>query len=245
MRSVQRLSSLLVLLPFSGTASPRWWNRLKSRNQEEGMGQIVRVMRYDRAGNEAAAIQALNLLGEGLNWFRLDDGVMGGQSETVHSNDSGGLHFKGTINTDGGGFCSIRARLPQCFQPGITGFKLKFIGDGKTYKLTLSDGNASTGGPFSRTPSWQVDLPTQAGTEQTAVLHLCEMKPAFGGRASSRPSDDDITSYVLDITGIREIGLMLSLKLSDGSPNPKETFGEGIFPFSLQVLSIEPVMEDT
>ena len=217
MRSVQRLSSLLVLLPFSVTASPRWWNQLKSRNQEEGMGQVVRVMRYDRAGNEAAAIQALELLGEGLNWFRLDDGVMGGQSETKHSNDSGGLHFKGTINTDGGGFCSIRARLPQCFQPRVTGFKLTFIGDGKTYKLTLSDGNASTGGPFSRTPSWQVDLPTQAG----------------------------ITKYMLDITDIREIGLMLSLKLSDGRSNPKETFGEGIFPFSLHVLSIQPVVEQT
>lgn len=207
------------------------------------MGQAVRVMRYDRAGNEAAAIAALDLLGENLKWFRLDDGVMGGQSETTHSNDSGGLHFKGTINTDGGGFCSIRARLPHCFEPGVTGFRLKFIGDGKTYKFTLSDGNSSTGGPLSRTPSWQVDLPTRAGTEQTEVLYLSEMKPSFGGRASSRPSDEVMATYNLDVASINEIGLMLSLKLSDGSSNPKDTFGEGIFPFSLRILSVEPVVE--
>jgi hypothetical protein len=40
-----------------------------------------------------------------------------------------------------------------------------------------------------------------------------------------------------------QIGLMLSLYLSDGRPNPKETFGEGVFPFSLHVKSIEPVMK--
>jgi hypothetical protein len=38
---------------------------------------------------------------------------------------------------------------------------------------------------------------------------------------------------------MKQLGLMLSLRLSDGSPNPKETFGEGIFDFSLFVESIE------
>ena len=209
------------------------------------MGQVVRVMRYDRAGNEAAAVTALGLTGENLKWFRLDDGVMGGQSQTTHSNDSGGLHFTGFINTDGGGFCSIRARLPQCLEPGVTGFRLKFMGDGKTYKFTLSDGNPSTGGPFARSPSWQVDLPTSDGKEQTEVLQVYDMHPSFGGRESSRPSASEIATSKLDITSVREIGLMLSLKLSDGSSNPKVTFGEGIFPFSLRVLSIEPVVEQT
>jgi len=42
---------------------------------------------------------------------------------------------------------------------------------------------------------------------------------------------------------MRQIGLMLSLKLSDGSANPKESFGEGIFPFSLIVESLEIVVQ--
>jgi len=207
------------------------------------MGQAVRVMRYDRGANEAAALAALELLGQDLNWFRLDDGVMGGQSETTHSSEGEGLNFQGIINTDGGGFCSIRAKLQQGFDEDVTGFRLKFIGDGKTYKFTLSNGKSSTGGPFARSPSWQTDLPTLSGKEQTVVLPLSDLTPSFGGRASSRPSDEEITKHKFDPSSVQEIGLMLSLKLSDGAPNPKETFGEGVFPFSLQVKSIEPVRE--
>ena len=50
---------------------------------------------------------SLNLLGHTLKWHRLDDGVMGGQSETLHasSTDTDELHFTGQINTQGGGFC--------------------------------------------------------------------------------------------------------------------------------------------
>ena len=50
---------------------------------------------------------SLNLLGHTLKWHRLVDGVMGGQSETLHasSTDTDELHFTGQINTQGGGFC--------------------------------------------------------------------------------------------------------------------------------------------
>eukprot|EP00545_Synedropsis_sp_CCMP1620_P007923 CAMPEP_0119015630 /NCGR_PEP_ID=MMETSP1176-20130426/11331_1 /TAXON_ID=265551 /ORGANISM="Synedropsis recta cf, Strain CCMP1620" /LENGTH=214 /DNA_ID=CAMNT_0006968939 /DNA_START=173 /DNA_END=817 /DNA_ORIENTATION=- len=208
------------------------------------MGQAVRIMRYDRAGNEAVAVSALELLGQDLKWFRLDDGVMGGQSETTHSSADGGngglLHFSGNINTNGGGFCSIRAKMQEGFDDNVTGIRLRLIGDGKTYKFTLSDGNSSTG--FGRSPSWQIDVPTQNdGNEQVVVLPLSDLKPSFGGRPSSKPSAEEMAAYKFGPSSVREIGLMLSLKRSDGSPNPKETFGEGLFPFSLQIKSIEPV----
>lgn len=248
------LAVLLLLLAFINTtaaeASSPWWKRIlshKSKENDDNMGSAVRVMRYDRAGNEAAALSALEILGQKLNWFRLDDGVMGGQSETTQSAipaEGGDLHFAGTINTDGGGFCSIRAKLQEGFSSDLRGIRLRFIGDGKTYKLTLSDGN--TGGPFGRSPSWQVDVPTEAGdTEQTVVFPISDLKPAFGGRQSSKPSAEDMAKYQFDPTSMREIGLMLSLRLSDGSPNPKATYGEGIFPFSLRIKSIEPVTADS
>lgn len=204
-------------------------------------------MRYDRAGNEAAALTALNLAGNGgeLKWFRLDDGVMGGQSETNHvSSGTGELHFDGTINTNGGGFCSIRARLgEEGLGEDVTGIKLKIVGDGKTYKFTITDGNSSTGGPFSSSPSWQIDVPTKEGQEEDVVVSFADLKPSFGGRPSSRPSEDEKSKYKFDVSSMSEIGLMLSLQLSDGSPNPKETFGEGIFPFSLKVKSIETIQK--
>lgn len=243
MRSI-RVLLFLQLLAISSAATAPWWKRRfqrQNKKQEEPMGQAVRVMRYDRAGNEAAALPALELLGKGLKWFRLDDGVMGGQSETTHSSEKDGLHFSGNINTDGGGFCSIRSKMEQGFDEAVTGIRLKLTGDGKTYKFTLSDGNSSTGGPFGRSPNWQVDLPT-SGKEQEVVVPFSSLKPAFGGRQSSKPSAEEMAKYTFVPSSMREIGLMLSLRLSDGSPNPKQTFGEGLFPFSLQIKSIEPVV---
>lgn len=48
--------------------------------------------------------------------------------------------------------------------------------------------------------------------------------------------------HKLDVSEMKEMGFMLSLKLSHGRPNPVETFGEGIFSFSLQIQSIEPII---
>lgn len=243
------------------------------------MGQAVRIMKYDRGANERAAITALSLgLPSGqstcssdllkLQWYRLDDGVMGGQSQTQHEriNDTdnsikdGVLHFTGTINTNGGGFASIRTKLPTPARNALAssnpmGIRIRFRGDGKTYKVLLK--GPGGGGPFSRTPSWQADITTKPlvasdGTSQSTTntddafwqectIPLASLLPTFGGSAASRPNADEQAQYRLDAASLDELGFMLSLKLSDGSPNPVETFGEGIFPFSLWIQSIELV----
>jgi len=200
----------------------------------------MRMMSYDRAANEAAAVTALDLLGQELQWFRLDDGVMGGRSETVlHSSDDTGLKFHGTINTQGGGFCSIRTKSKEGLfqQQDVTGLQLNFRGDGKTYKVIMSDGKG--GSPFTGSPSWQIDLPTKRAEDEETMIFFSDLKPSFGGSPKSRP--EDVAKYKFDPSDIREIGLMLSLKLSDGSSNPKETFGEGIFPFLLHVNFIKVI----
>ena len=289
------------------------------------MGQVVRVMRYDRAENERNAIPALTIASsttdstnsqqqqqqqqavdgrkdddndndEGqqkqqpqsspppmlLQWYRLDDGVMGGQSETLHHClENGSLHFTGQINTEGGGFCSIRSspsgnnsssssnsnrtisnpnannnERSSLLPPGTTAIRLRIRGDGKTYKLLLSDGTRSSFGPSKRNPSWQCDIPTkkkkkqnnnnnnEASTEEedfdSITIPLSSLTPSWGPR---RVSAEEIEAAVhsFDVNTLQEIGFMLSLKLSDGSNNPIETFGSGIFPFSLQIVSIEPV----
>jgi len=218
----------------------------------------------------------LEFLGSKLKWHRLDDGVMGGKSATIHKSilkasgmgssdikdDIQSLHFTGTINTDGGGFASVRSPLPTSGLPkNMKGFRVKFRGDGKTYKMLLSDGNRSTGGPFSQTPSWQIDLPTkklestnpesnvekncQKGDDmyEEAILQLKDFKPTFGGGGRSKRSEEEMKKFQLDAPDIKQIGFMLSLRLSDGTPNPKETFGESIFDFSLEIDSISSIME--
>lgn len=208
------------------------------------MGQAVRTLKYDRAANEANALTALQWTDNvPLQWFRLDDGVMGGQSETVHESKDG-LHFTGTINTSGGGFASVRAPIEH-IPKNSNAIRLKFRGDGKTYKLLLSDGKPSTGSPFAKSPSWQADIATENRSDnqewQEKTIPFSTLLPAFGGRAENRPDVERHKAYKFHPGEMRQIGLMLSLRLSDGSPNPVETFGEGIFPFSLYVKSIEPV----
>jgi len=210
------------------------------------MGQAMRMARYDRAANEANSIQALNFLNQNLSWHRLDDGVMGGMSETIHASSQGTLNFRGTINTQGGGFTSIRAPLPSGISEEVEAIRIRYRGDGKTYKVLLSDGNKSTGGPFSRSPTWQADLPTEKrqGTEsecEEKTIPLDSFLPTFGPRT---PSPEETKQLKLDPKDINLIGFMLSLKLSDGSSNPPETFGTGIFDFALDVESISAVLKN-
>lgn len=235
-------------------------NKSDTSETTENMGQAMRMYQYDRTENEMNSISALTIEnGEASNvsleWHRLDDGVMGGKSETVHiSKNDGSLHFAGTINTNGGGFCSIRSPIPEGLPRGITGIRLKFRGDGKTYKLTLSDGVKSKFGP-SRTGSWQHDIPTKNLTAsagngdgngdgekeddyETITIPFSALESSFGpwGKTEAQKA------IQFDVDSMRQIGFMLSLKLSDGSANPVETFGSGVFPFSLEILSIDPIV---
>lgn len=227
-----------------------WSNKLfKSKNwrntkttDKETMGQAVRIMKYDRAEDERNAIPALNILDQQtpLKWHRLDDGVMGGQSETLHAFlDDGSLHFTGQINTNGGGFCSIRSPLSEGLSQDATAIRLRFRGDGKTYKLLLSDGTRSSFGPSKRSPSWQCDIPTKNmdDGEEEITIPFSSLKPSWGPRPATKEED-----VQFDAGSMRQIGFMLSLKRSDGSSNPVKTFGSGIFPFSFQIFSIEPIL---
>jgi len=207
---------------------------------------VTRAMTYSISKNESKAIAVLEFGKDShpLSWFRLDDGVMGGKSETLHLAKDDTLHFEGQINTNGGGFASIRAKVPPGIFAGDTtvkGIRIRYRGDGKTYKVLM--GNGERGGPFSRVPSWQADLPTEDKTESRkwdeATILFENLLPAFGG--GRQPSEEEKKQYTFDAAEVKEIGFMLSLRLSDGSPNPKETFGEGIFPFSLVIQSMAMV----
>jgi hypothetical protein len=161
--------------------------------------------------------------------------------------DTSVLHFTGTINTEGGGFASIRSKIAAGSLDNSTeAIRLRFQADGKTYKLFMTDGNRYTGGPLSKTPSWQSDIPTrhiEPGTTDwdEAIIPLSNLLPNFGGSMRSHQPEEEKKNYAFDPAKVQEIGLMLSLKLANGEPNPKETFGQGIFPFSFRLKSIETV----
>mmetsp|Transcript_14011 Transcript_14011/g.55915 ORF Transcript_14011/g.55915 Transcript_14011/m.55915 type:complete len:222 (+) Transcript_14011:76-741(+) len=203
-------------------------------------GQVWRMATYpSRAARERAGVEAVAWdQGAMLTWHRLDDGVMGGRSETRASATSAqALRFAGTINTEGGGFASVRAPLPRPLPRDATALRVRYRGDGRTYKVLLSNGETA-GGPFSSNPSWQHDLPTSAGEEEAdAELPLRAFRPCIGGAVSARHA-----GTTLDAPAMRELGLMLSLYRSDGAPN--ETFARGAdstptFDFDLELRAID------
>jgi Complex I intermediate-associated protein 30 (CIA30) len=258
---------------FLSPSSLHFWKRTNDENDTSTSSQKPVVTpavtpKYEAraASSERNTISALSMMATTagrrklpLHWFRLDDGVMGGQSTsdktaTVTDPQTGNadiLHFTGTINTNGGGFTSIRAVLPNgILTRKTTGIKICFRGDGKTYKLLLSDGGGR------QTPSWQANLPTKKSTTtndneddeqwQELIIPFTSFIPNVGvGRNRKTGSEhllEEGQNGALDPVEMKQIGLMLSLLLADGQPNPQTTFGSGIFNFSLQVRSIEPVV---
>ena len=109
------------------------------------MGQAIRMMNYTQSKNisNATPIPSLVINNAPLSFYKLDDGVMGGQSQTHleqllvcgkkgGNNGTAGLIFTGQINTNGGGFTSIRSQLGNGIPNSAKGIRLKYKGDGKT-----------------------------------------------------------------------------------------------------------------
>lgn len=77
---------------------------------------------------------------EQQRWYAVDDGVMGGVSQSTFSVVDGEGRFHGEVSLEnGGGFASVR-REPNGFEPtlaGAPGIALTVRGDGRTYQLRL------------------------------------------------------------------------------------------------------------
>lgn len=200
------------------------------------MSWLLRMISADRK----AMTSHLSLDGIPLSFTRLDDGVMGGRSNTnvkMPSDSDVPCLFTGTINTNGGGFCSIRANLENKLPEESKGIKIKYKGDGNTYKVLLSKGEGA-GGPMAKNPSWQIDLPTTKDKVEEKVVDYTSFLPSFGGRG--RLSQEQMKSYEFKPSEMGQLGIMLSLKLANGDSNPAETFGQSrpIFDFRLEIYEM-------
>ena len=108
---------------------------------------------------------------------------MGGRSSTQHTTEGGALTFAGMLDTRGGGFTSVRADFAGGLKSDA--LRVRFRGDGKTYKVLLSNGQG--GGPWSNNPSWQHDLPTKLGEEQSVVATSRKIRAVLRRAAQPLP----------------------------------------------------------
>ena len=147
-----------------------------------------------------------------LDWYVVNDNVMGGRSDGTFKIEQGELNFVGSTNTRGGGFSSIRTRPVQLDLSKFAGIRLQVRGDGRRYTWRLAT-NARWRG---RQISYWADFDTRPGAWTTVDIPFSRFIPRYRGTTLDGPK--------LDPGQITDMGLMIYDKL-DG-------------PFELRLASV-------
>ena len=188
-----------------------------------------RGMEYMREEESHLVNTSLTLNGKELQWYKINDVVMGGHStSTLEATADGGLRFSGVISTVDGGFASCSTlEQPLDLPPTTSGFELTVTGNWELYKFSVKTDRSVW------VPIWQADLPAVT-YEEPNVRHTFTLPlTAFSANRMGRP----MTGYTLNATEVVAIGLNLALVDVDGSPNPH--FADG--PFELVLHDVRAV----
>jgi hypothetical protein len=147
-------------------------------------------------------------------WRSVNDGVMGGLSSGGPEFDETHMVFSGVINTDGGGFSSIRAQVANGAFASMDMLKLRVKSDGRVYKATFRT-DARYGW---RDVSFQAPLPVKTTGEWIDVMvPFTDLRPSVFGRP--------VQGVKFDASKVKSIGIILA----DGQDGP----------FRLEVESME------
>lgn len=139
------------------------------------------------------------------SWRTVLDGVMGGRSTGVRFAEDEHMTFKGVINTNGGGFSSIRKQMQPGTLAGADRLKLKLRQDGRDYKLSFRTSARWRG----RIVNYQVAIPpTPQGEWATVEVSLENMRTYFHG--------EPVPAAGFDASDVWEMGIILA----DGVDGP-------------------------
>lgn len=138
-------------------------------------------------------------------WLVVNDDVMGGRSDGGLSFESGALVFEGDINTNGGGFSSLRLPLDPGVLVGHDRIELRARPDGRTYMVTFDDDLPSR----DRRVSHRSPIPFDGtGEWQTVSVAFEDLFPAIFGRP------------IEDLPFREDLASRLGLMISDGLDGP-------------------------
>ncbi len=117
-----------------------------------------------------------------MNWFVIDDGVMGGRSQgQFFINPEGNGIFTGRVSLENnGGFSSVRHRFPTLTTQQYSKCLIRLKGDGKRYQFRVKSSiydRHSYISYFQTTTEWQV-----------IEIPLKQMYPTFRGRKLNIPN---------------------------------------------------------
>jgi len=141
---------------------------------------------------------------EAARWRTVLDGVMGGRSTGSFVVEGGAMRFTGVLNTNGGGFSSVRrpGKDLRLGQPGEAGIRLRVRADGRKYTLRLRQ-------PTERrrfAASYRTQFETEKGDGwQDVYVPYSALRPTWRGRKLDLPP--------VDPTQVDELGLSIDDKI--------------------------------
>lgn len=151
-------------------------------------------------------------------WQIVNDGVMGGLSQGTRFAEEGHMVFRGIINTNGGGFSSLRRRIAPSDLTNTAGLTMKVRSDGREYKMTFRTSERWRG----RYVSYQASIPSTAHDKWAeVVVPFTDMRTSIFGRT--------VRAAPFDPSDVREMGVILA----DGVDGP----------FKLDVKSVSCVAD--
>lgn len=132
-------------------------------------------------------------------WRAVNDGVMGGRSsgDAEFRNDL--MVFRGDINTDGGGFSSVRMPIEPGLLSDAKGLQLRIKSDGRRYRVTMRTDVSYRG----RLISFQGDIPA------TPVDQWADVRVPFEDLSASlfgRP----VQGAKFDHSAVTELGIIIA-----------------------------------
>ena len=138
-------------------------------------------------------------------WRIVNDGVMGGKSQGTRFAEDGNMVFRGVINTNGGGFSSLRRDMEPGDLSGAGAIRLRVRADGRDYKMTFRTSERWRG----RSVSYQVAIPSSPDGDWSEVtVPLADMNTSVFGR--------DVRAAPFDPSDVREMGIIIA----DGVDGP-------------------------
>ena len=123
---------------------------------------------------------------EFARWEIVNDGVMGGLSKGHIEQGDDALAFTGTLNTNGGGFTSLRRELSEGAMAGARTLRFVYSSDGRTYEATLRSNARERG----RRIAYRAPLTTEEseGDWSVAVIDLADLETSLFGKDVDAPA---------------------------------------------------------
>ena len=158
-------------------------------------GKLCLIMIVAMAVTSAHALEGGNpVAAHALDWRVINDDVMGGRSLGEVRRADGRLFFSGSLNTNGGGFASIRVPAGDVLLQSSSGVRLKVRGDGRAYTFRLRPRN-------SRIAYWS-QFGTENGEWVEVELPFTSFWPNWRGRRLNAPA--------ITAVQVAELGLMIN-----------------------------------